>query len=102
VEVLSPVKTVSWAGYSLDGEPKVTVANNIPMNNLTIANMTIGTHNVTVYANDTYGNIADSQTIAFIIAKPETFPTIPVVAVSVAIAVLVFTGLVVYFKKRKR
>ena len=48
VEVLSPVKTVSWAGYSLDGEPKVTVASNIPTTNLTIANTTTGAHNITL------------------------------------------------------
>jgi parallel beta-helix repeat protein len=105
VNVLSPVKTVSWAGYSLDGHHIVTVVNNIPIINITITNMTIGSHEFTAYANDTYGNIADSRTISFTIAKPEpSSPTVPVAAVFVAVAavIMAIAGLLVYHKKHKR
>lgn len=90
-------KSVNWTGYSLDGKQDVTITGNT-----TIANITNGMHNIIVYANDTFGNICASQNITFAIAKSETFPTAPVVAVSGAsAAVVVVAGLAVYFKKRK-
>jgi hypothetical protein len=58
-------------------------------------------HNITVYAQDTFGNIGSSQTIRFTIAKPEpeSFPVVPVAAIAV-VAVIV-AGLLVYHKKHK-
>ena len=67
--------------------------------------MTNGFHSITVYANDTFGDMGASETITFTIAIPEPtpFPTAPVAAVSGASAVVVVgAGLLVYFKKRKR
>jgi parallel beta-helix repeat protein len=97
VNVLSPIKSVNWTGYSLDGKRNVTVTGNT-----TLTGLSSGVHNVTVYANDTYGNMAASETIDFTIPKP--FPIVPVAAVSVAVAVAVATatGLLVYFKKRNQ
>jgi hypothetical protein len=92
----------SWVGYSLDGKDNVTIDGNT-----TLTGLSNGAHNVTVYANDTFGNVGSSQTITFTIAlvsivKSEPFPTAPVAAVSGASAVVVVAGLLVYFKKRKR
>lgn len=101
VDVLSPDKSVNWTGYSLDRKPNVTITSNRPITNVTMANMTIGMHNITVYANDTYGNIAVSQTINFMVEKPQLFPIATVTAVSGTVAVVVVAGLLVYFKKRK-
>jgi parallel beta-helix repeat protein len=100
VDVLSPVKAVNWTGYSLDGEPNVTVAGSSALTNVTLADVANGVHNVTVYANNTYGNMA-SETVNFTVAKPSPFPTIWV-ATAAVIAVAVGLGLLVYFKKRKR
>ena len=94
--VFSVDKVVNWTGYSLDGSQNVTLTGNG-----TVANMTNGLHSITVYANDTFGNVGASETISFTIAKPEPFPTATVAAASGALAVLVVAGLVVYFKKRK-
>ena len=99
-------KEVNWTGYSLDGRQNVTTNGNNSLNsgtltNFTITKMTNGVHNVTVYANDTYGNIGTSQTINFTVAKPQPFPTATVAAVSVAVAIVVVAGLLVYVKKRK-
>lgn len=106
--VFSVDKSVNWAGYSLDGKQNVTITGNTALTNsmvtnVTIANMTSGLHNITVYANDTYGNIGASPTIVFTIAKPEPFPTATIAAVSGASAalVVVVAGLLVGFKKRK-
>jgi hypothetical protein len=88
-------KSVNWIGYSLDGQQNVTITGNS-----TITDVTYGLHNVTVYANDTFGNMGASQTVNFTIAKP--FPTASVAAVSGAVAaVVVGAGIVVYLRKRK-
>jgi ureidoglycolate hydrolase len=93
-------KPASWIGYSLDGKPNVTIAENT-----TLTGLSSGLHNITIYANDTFGNMGASETVSFTIAKPESepFSTATVVAVSGASAVVVISaGLLVYFKKRKR
>jgi hypothetical protein len=96
-------KLVNWTGYSLDGESNVTVTSsslNSSARVVTIANVTKGVHKVTVYANDTYGNMGASETVTFTVAKPEPFPTTLVVASVITVAV-VGVSIVVYFKKRK-
>ena len=97
VNVLSPVKTVSWIDYSLDGQKNVTVTGNITMTALSR-----GLHNITVYAKDDYGNIGSSEIINFTVTMPVTFPTTTVAPVSGVVAVVaVSAGLLVYFKRRK-
>jgi hypothetical protein len=89
----------SWVGYSLDGKDNVTIAGNT-----TLTGLSNGEHNVTVYANDTSGNISASQTVNFTVAlPPETkpFSTVAVASVSGASAVIAIAGLLVYFRKRK-
>jgi hypothetical protein len=90
-------KIVNWTGYSLDGQQNVTITGNI-----TLTGLSSGLHNVTVYANDTYGNIGASETVTFTVAVPEPFPTVPVAAASVAAVAVVGVVLLVYFKKRKK
>jgi parallel beta-helix repeat protein len=94
-------KLVNWTGYSFDGEPNVTVTSSSLLTNITIANVTNGVHNVTVYANDTYGNMGASETVTFTVAVPELFPVVLVVASVITVAVI-GAGLLFYFKKRKR
>jgi hypothetical protein len=86
----------SWIGYNIDRQANVTLAGNT-----TLTELSYGSHSITVYANDTLGNMG-IQTITFTIAKPESFPSATVAAVSGAVAVVVVVaGLLVYFKKRK-
>ena len=94
-------KPTAWMGYSLDGQKNATITGNT-----TIAWLTSGLHNITVYANDTFGNTGASQTVTFSItsaslAKQEPFPTAIVAAVSGVSIAIVVAGLLVYFKKRK-
>jgi parallel beta-helix repeat protein len=97
IDVFSSNKTVSWIAYCLDGQQNITITSNT-----TIANMANGLHDIIVYANDTFGNMGASQTISFTITEKETIPTIAVVAVSGAIAVVVVAAcLLVYLKKHK-
>lgn len=85
---------VSQITYSLDGQENVTIAGNT-----NLAGLSIGTHNVTVYAWDTAGNVGASETITFTVTP---FPTVPVAVASVAAIAAVGVGLLVYFKKRRR
>jgi hypothetical protein len=89
-------KPTVWMGYSLDGQENVTVTSNT-----TLAELTSGLHNVTVYAKDAFENMGTSETIIFSIAKePEPFPTTLVTVASGASVAIIGVGLLVYFKKR--
>jgi N-acetylneuraminic acid mutarotase len=90
-------KPVSLMEYSLDGHGNISV-----VGNTTLAGLSNGAHNLTVYAEYSEGSIGASETIAFTVVKPESFPTVTVAVVSVAVAVVVVAGLLVYHKKRKR
>jgi hypothetical protein len=59
--------TASWLGYSLDGKGNVTVTGNA-----TLSELPYGIHTLTVYANDTTGNMGASETASFEIALPPT------------------------------
>lgn len=51
---------VDWIGYSLDSQANVTIKSEI---NLT--NLTDGNHKITLYANDSIGNMGKSNTVFF-------------------------------------
>lgn len=58
----------SWIGYSLDAEPNATITGNI-----TLTNLSYGAHNITIYANDTSGNIGVSDPVRFTITPNPLF-----------------------------
>jgi N-acetylneuraminic acid mutarotase len=88
---------VSWIQYNLDYKTVREIESNF-----TLSGLSLGSHNVTVYATDIAGNIGYSETVYFTIAEaPEPFPTTLVIA-SVASVAVVSVGLLVYLKKRKR
>jgi len=63
----------SWIGYSLDSQTNNTIAGNT-----TLTSLPDGLHYVTVYANDTVGNIGASNTVHFTVDT--TPPNITVVS----------------------
>jgi len=86
-----------WTAYCLDGQQITAIEGNITLNGLTS-----GSHSMTLYARDTSGNTAASETIKFTIVKElDSFPTTAIVAASVATAAIALAGLILYFKKRK-
>jgi N-acetylneuraminic acid mutarotase len=88
-------KPAMWLGYSLDGQDNVTVTGNV-----TISGLSSGLHNVTVYAEDEFGNRGASETVFFTIAEPEPFPVVPVAAASAASLAVVGVALLAYFRRR--
>jgi hypothetical protein len=70
--------------------------------NTTLAGLSGGEHNLTVYSWDSAGNIGASETVTFNISNQEPFPTATVAALSTVAAVAVGAGLLVYLKKRQR
>lgn len=87
---------ISQILYSLDGKENLVI-----FGNTTLTGLANGDHNLTVYAKDDAGNIGVSETIFFSVEVPEPFPTVPVATVSAAAAIIVISGLLVYFKKHK-
>jgi hypothetical protein len=91
-------ESVLESTYCLDGQDNVTIAGNS-----TLPSLSVGLHNVTVYARDAAGNVGASQTVSFTVVAPNSFPVVFVVAVACGVSVAaVVGGLLVYWKKRKR
>jgi hypothetical protein len=90
-------KAVRWMGYSLDGQPAVSIDGNI-----TIANVTNGIHSLAIQVNDTFGNYAESQTINFTVSVPAAFPVLVFVAVTATLAAVIAAISVVFYRRRRK
>lgn len=87
-------KDVEWTKYCLDGGENVTVNGNV-----TLAGLSVGLHEVTVYACDEFGNVGASETITFEVQEP--FPTSQITLVSTAASAIACIGFFFYFRKKK-
>jgi len=93
-------ETTSWIGYSLDGSltNQTTV-----IGNATISGLTVGSHNITVYANDTAGNLGSSETAFFSIEASQD--PVPLLILAVALPVIIIvgaTGILLYKRHNHR
>lgn len=86
----------SWIGYCLDGKTNVTITENT-----TLTGVSTGSHSLTVYANDTVGNMGVSETINFTVTPKTASSPTTIAAAFVSVAVVCSSLLVYYFKKRK-
>ena len=87
-------ESTSWIGYSLNGQPNVTITGNT-----TLPELSDGMHSLVVYAEDTAGNTGFSEVVYFSVnTQQEPFP-IWIVAVIVIIAAF---GTAVYLLKIRR
>jgi hypothetical protein len=84
-------ENTSWVGYSLDNQANVTINGNAVLRDLSD-----GVHNVTVYAEDSYGNIGVSETISFTVG----LGLLMVVALVAAAVIVVFAVAVIMLYKR--
>jgi nitrous oxidase accessory protein len=85
-------ESAKWVRYSLDGKDNITVTANT-----TLTELANGSHHLTVYADDPFGNTIVSEIIFFSVEVP--FPTAWVVTFVITMAI-VSGGLLIYFKKR--
>lgn len=58
---------IDWMGYSLDSQANATITGNT-----TLTDLTYDSHNIVVYANDTYGNMGTSEKIYFTVKRQYT------------------------------
>ena len=117
-------KSLSWVGFSLDGEENVTVSLDVLVQgslasqyevwkgNVTLVGVSGGLHSIVVYAEDMAGSVGASSPVTFAV-ETETagqqigseslpFPTtLLIVAILIATAV-VCAGLLLYFIKFKK
>ncbi len=84
---------VSWMGYSLDGLENITITGNV-----TLAALSNGSHEITFYAIDLFGNGCMSETVYFEIAP---FPTVLLTALAVTITISAATAYL-FIKRRKK
>jgi parallel beta-helix repeat protein len=87
-------EATSWMGYSLDGQNNVTLTETT----LELPELSEGSHSLTVYANDTAGDMGTSETIYFIIGKS----LITWVIGAIVIVAVVGAAFLVYFLKIKK
>jgi hypothetical protein len=91
-------ENASLVSYVLDGQENVTVAGNV-----TLSDLLVGTHNLTVYVWDAAGNIGVSETASFTVAEPESFPTAQVAAVSIiSVAAVTCSGSLLLIRRKRR
>jgi len=90
-------KSNTQLSYNLDGLTNRTIAGNS-----SIVGLQNGNHNVTVYAQDSYGNKGMSETVFFNVDAPQ-FPLILIIIASVVTVGLAATaiGMLFNFKKHK-
>jgi hypothetical protein len=86
----------SWIGYSLDAKENITIGGST-----TLTALPNGLHTITVYANDTVGNMGASQTINFNVSAPLSLNLSYVIAGTVIIIPLVAAILFLRIKVRK-
>ncbi len=93
----SSKEPLSWMGYRLDNGGIIEVAGNT-----TITSLSLGSHNLTLYATDKAGNTVVSQTIYFTIQEgfQPLQTSLPYIIIACVLAAL-FAG-VFYFRKKAR
>jgi len=88
--------SISWIGYSLDGQANVTITGNIILSELSD-----GSHSLIVYANDAAENTGASEIIYFSIDTQQVeLPLLWIVAVPIIVAGVI-TAFLVFARVRK-
>ncbi|MCW4018861.1 MAG: hypothetical protein NWF00_09335 [Candidatus Bathyarchaeota archaeon] len=90
--VFNVTGSASWIGYSLDGQANVTVTANMTLNELPL-----GSHNITVYAKD-YASNTVSSGIEYFFIEPPREPTDWSVVIIIFVVVAVVVAVVVLLR----
>jgi len=92
--------TASWIGYSLDNQTRITIDGN-----KTLSGWGIGSHNITLFVSDIFGNMGISNTTNFTITKqvePNSGFQPILLALPIAIFVVVLVVGVILYKRGKK
>jgi len=91
--------TASWVGYSLDNQSRITINGNI-----TLSELSVGSHNITLFASGTFGNVCISNTTNFTIAEQVVAPNSGFQPILLALPIVVVVSVVgvILFKRRKK
>lgn len=87
-------RLIGWAGYSLDGTNNETLWSGDGCNpstwNITLTELSEGTHSLTLFVSDMYGNM-DEKTIAFSVGDTDlsNLAILPIILVIIALAFIV-------------
>lgn len=101
-------RPIDWAAYSLNGAKNVTLWDSHNGNpetaNTTLTDLATGTHSLTLYVNDSWGNM-NVKTVTFTVEKPQiemigSTNIITILAVSVAL-VCIIAFLLLFRRHRK-
>ena len=88
---------VSWVGYSLDGKSIITIKGNT-----TLTGLPEGTHNITVFANDTLGNFGASPLVHFTTDVTEfNVPGLSWLIILPLLLAVLFSTIMLRLKKRR-
>lgn len=85
-----------WIGYSLDGRANVTIQGNI-----TLTGLSAMVHNITVFANDTAGNMGTSGIVFFTVSQQQLSIWIILGGISIIVAIIIII-VAFYFRRRRK
>jgi len=85
-----------WTGYSLDGRANVTIQGNI-----TLTGLLATAHNITVFANDTAGNMGTSGIVFFTVSQAQLSIWILLGGLSIVVAIIIIV-VAFYFRRRRK
>jgi hypothetical protein len=91
-------EATSWVSYCLDNGTQTTITGN------TTLTVTLGNHTIIMYANDTKGNLGQSETAHFSVLMPEGLDLQPSgagILVAVVLAVVVAGGILVFCLRKR-
>jgi len=112
-------KPTSWIGYSLDVQQTITISNRETpyqtpylgnsLVNASLKGLSIGSHSITFYANDTFGHMG-SETIDFSVAKPsvsekpsiENLSSVAIAIISVTVAIVCLIVALFLFRRHRK
>jgi len=91
-------EAVSWIGYSLNGQSNVTISGNT-----TLSELSDGSHNLRVYAEDFAGNIGASDTVYFSVETAESWqlPLEWLITIIIIVAFIAGTTWFILYKRRR-
>lgn len=90
-------ESTSWIGYSLDGQANVTI-----FGNMTLFDLSEGSHSLEIYANDTAENTGSSGIVHFTVDIGQGEPFFILIIITAIAVAGVAIGILVYFAKFKK